>query len=411
MTRIFLLFVLVGYRATGQVLEFLPPEKLGMHINSEAEESSPLLSPDGKALYFVRALSTMNVGGKMGGSDIWISQAGADGRWLPATRAPRAWNNRESNATVGVRKDGRVLYLLNAYTSRGGVAFSTRLGSEWTAPEIIPIPGLEKSTFVGFYMDPEFSTLLISMKKLEQQGEEDLYVSTRDSLGSWSAPLHLGPTINTEGFEISPFLSADKTKLYFASNGHDGLGDADIYVSTRLYGSWTVWTKPVNLGPSINSEKFDAYYATYGDSVSFFASNRDSDFADIYQVAIRQKSRVDMKDSVERIVRETQRLLSEMGSIRQPGVDVKYVVFNENSAELPAQVASELNGFLARYKAKLKQLDVVVPISGEDIVLKRTANLVDFLANHGVPRHLIKSKRSTGNSNKNVFLLEIMIEN
>jgi hypothetical protein len=102
----------------------------------------------------------------------------------------------------------------------------------------------------------------------------------------------MGATLNTGGFEISPFLSADKKKLYFASNGRKGEGDADIYSSDRLYNSWETWSVPVNLGKVVNSPKFDAYFSIYGDSVAYFASNRASEFADLYQVKVTRSRSV-----------------------------------------------------------------------------------------------------------------------
>jgi hypothetical protein len=96
----------------------------------------------------------------------------------------------------------------------------------------------------------------------------------------------MGTTINTKGFEISPFLSADKKRLYFTSSGHGGEGDGDIFYSERLYNSWETWSMPVNLGKAVNSKTFDAYFSIYGDSIAYFASNRDGKFADLYQVEV-----------------------------------------------------------------------------------------------------------------------------
>jgi hypothetical protein len=98
----------------------------------------------------------------------------------------------------------------------------------------------------------------------------------------------MGTTINSRGYEISPYLSADKKRLYFASNGHGGEGDADIFYSERLYNSWETWSVPVNLGNSINSKKFDAYFSIYGDTIAYFASNRDGRYADLYEAKVVQ---------------------------------------------------------------------------------------------------------------------------
>ncbi|MCB9314843.1 MAG: PD40 domain-containing protein [Lewinellaceae bacterium] len=72
------------------------------------------------------------------------------------------------------------------------------------------------------------------------------------------ATRHLGPPaalsadINTDGEEVSPFLSPDGRTLYYTSTGYPGLGSSDIFVSHRTKDDWTHWTRPVNLGKEIN---------------------------------------------------------------------------------------------------------------------------------------------------------------
>jgi outer membrane protein OmpA-like peptidoglycan-associated protein len=112
-------------------------------------------------------------------------------------------------------------------------------------------------------------------------GEEDIYYSLKDKAsGNWSTPKTVGNTINTKGFEISPFLSVTGDTLFFSSNGHGGFGDADIFYSVKQ-GSWDNWAAPVNLGYKVNSAKFDAYFSYSANDV-FWSSNRDSKYADIY---------------------------------------------------------------------------------------------------------------------------------
>jgi hypothetical protein len=161
-------------------------------------------------------------------------------------------------------------------------------GNEWTRPELIFIPGIDNLDFLGFNVSPDLDVIFLSMKASDSRGNEDLYFSVKDVSGAWSKPKNLGATINTPGFEISPFLSADKKRLYFASNGHKGEGDADIFYSERLYDSWETWSVPVNLGSQVNSKKFDAYFSIYGDSVAYFSSNRDGQYADLFRAKVSQ---------------------------------------------------------------------------------------------------------------------------
>ncbi len=273
---------------TAQSLEFHSLKKLSTDVNTVSEEAMPLRSPDGKRLYFTRALYAGNSGGKFSGTDVWVSKGGGDG-WARASNSLSIRvNDSGHSVVVGMNNDGNKLYFVSAQTDKKmpGIYVTTQINSYWTRPELISIPGIENQNFVGVYVSPDFDVILLSMKASDSRGEEDLYFSVKDAAGRWSVPQSMGPTINTAGFEISPFLSADKRRLYFSSNGHGGEGDADIFYSDRLYNSWETWSVPVNLGKVVNSPKFDAYFSIYGDSVAYFCSNRESKFADIYQVSV-----------------------------------------------------------------------------------------------------------------------------
>jgi hypothetical protein len=183
-------------------------------------------------------------------------------------------------------RNGNTLYLLDTYDGKKdlvkGIAAAQRKGDDWESPVRIDVPTLDiEGDFYGFHMSDDETVMLISYKGPGSVGEEDLYVSVKSGMG-WSAPVNLGTDINTTGFEMSPFLSKNKDTLYFASNGHGGQGDADIFYAVRSdLSTWTSWKKPVNLGPKINSPKFDACFSYNGNRL-YWASDRDGDFSDIY---------------------------------------------------------------------------------------------------------------------------------
>ena len=229
-----------------------------------------------------------------------------------------------------------------------GVYFSRRIGNAWSSSEFIPIGGIDSNGFLNFYMSSDFEVLFISMRGKDTKGEEDLYVSIKEVSGEWSKPKNLGPTINTAGFEISPFLSDDKKKLYFSSNGHPGMGDADIFVSERLYGSWEAWSVPQNLGKVINSNKFDAYFSVYGDSVCFFSSNRNSTDADLYSSRISVDDGKKQRQQIESIVSETKTMLEDLrNSTKLLASNSEVTIsFNENSSVLSKEFKNVLDGFI-----------------------------------------------------------------
>lgn len=106
-------------------------------------------------------------------------------------------------------------------------------------------------------------------------GSMDIFVVTINDDGTYGQPKNLGETINTKQREQFPFITNDNT-LYFASDGHQGMGNFDIFMSYKL--SETEFDKPINLGSTINSEMDDFnFIIKENDSVGYFASNRTGD--------------------------------------------------------------------------------------------------------------------------------------
>lgn len=291
MVKIFSAALMVAFASLGvtaQTLEFHSLKKLPPAINSVGEEGLPLLAMDGSQLFFTRALYAGNAGGRFSGIDVWVANAGANDWMSPSNDLPSDINNEGHNAIIGMSRDGKKRYFISAQPNQkvNGIYVTTRINNYWSRPEFIPVPGIDNQNFLGAYVSPDFDVMIFSMKGEDSRGEEDLYFSVKSSTGHWSIPKNMGATLNTRGYEISPYLSDDKKRLYFASNGHGGEGDADIFYSERLYNSWETWSLPVNLGSTVNSKKFDAYFSNYGDSVAYFASNRDGRYADIYQIEV-----------------------------------------------------------------------------------------------------------------------------
>ena len=106
-------------------------------------------------------------------------------------------------------------------------------------------------------------------------GSMDIYVVDVNADGTYSQPKNLGETINTIHREQFPFLTEDGT-LYFASDGHQGNGNLDIFMSLKI--SDTEFDKPLNLGSTINSEMDDFnFILDEKTQKGYFASNRTGD--------------------------------------------------------------------------------------------------------------------------------------
>lgn len=275
-----LIIVLVQLNILAQSFNVDNVKKLGSEINAESsEESIPLISKDLGKMFFVRSI--INEEQELAEQNIYESKYDGNFNFSNSSEFNKL-NTKLNNAILGINSDGTKLYLLDSYSKSktAGIAFSDYKNGKWSKPQRLDIPGLlAPNTLFGFHVSNDGNVIILAYKEPRSLGQEDLFVTTNID-GKWSSPIHMGNSINSPGFEISPFLSPSKDTLFFSSNGHEGLGDADIFYSVKG-SSWSDWSKPVNLGVPINSDKFDAYFMYTGSSV-FWASNRGQKFSDIY---------------------------------------------------------------------------------------------------------------------------------
>lgn len=278
--------LLLPFISSSQFWKYTDPVKLLGSVNSEAEESIPVFAADSKRLYFVRTFDRANRGDE-NDQDIWFAEKGEDGTFTKVDRVA-VLNNKFNNAVAGISQDGTRMYVLNTYEGKKdqakGIAVTELVNGKWQSPEKVNVPGLDiDGDFYGFFVSLDEQVMIISYNGPGSLGEEDLYVSTKQTSG-WTSPKHMGAVINSSGYEISPFLTRGGDTLFFSSNGMGGQGDADIFYSVKK-GAWDQWSEPVNLGSSINSPKFDAYFSHSG-SQAFWSSNKEDERAEIYTMDI-----------------------------------------------------------------------------------------------------------------------------
>lgn len=273
-------------------------ESLDENVNSEYSELNPLLSPDGKTLYFSRKNHPDNMGGVNDKEDIWYSELGEDGKWELAKNMGPQFNNPYPNfvnTITAVTPDGKsaVMILGNKYSEDGkkmqaGVSISSNIGGEWSKPVGLNITNdYNFNEKANYFLTNNRRTMIMSVEREDSQGDRDLYVSFMQDDSVWTEPLNLGNIVNSAAEESAPFLAADDKTLYFSSNGFSGYGGSDIYVSQRLDDTWTSWSEPENLGPEINSPLEDLFFNIPANSdFAYFSKGVSENNTDIFRVQL-----------------------------------------------------------------------------------------------------------------------------
>lgn len=275
---------------------YLVKENLGTTINSKFNEICPVVSPDGKRLYFTRWKHPDNLG-EMKNQDIWVSQLNDKNKWEKATLFPAPINNEENNAVCGISPNGKTMLLNNVYGKDGqmekGVSLSFLLRTgEWSFPKPIKIQNFKnKSEYSEYTLAPNGKVLLMTTEMKDSYGGKDIYVSFLKSDDTWSEPRNIGSVVNTGESESTPFIAPDGVTMYFSTSGHIGYGNNDIFLTRRLDDTWLNWSIPENVGPIVNTNQWDGYFtvSAQGDYAYFSSVQNSLGAEDIFRIKIPEK--------------------------------------------------------------------------------------------------------------------------
>jgi outer membrane protein OmpA-like peptidoglycan-associated protein/tetratricopeptide (TPR) repeat protein len=194
-------------------------------------------------------------------------------------------NSKFHEGPSAFTKDGNTIYftrnnyLGSAQKGSDGVIklkiySSEKKDGQWSRPKELPFNN--KNYSVGHpALSPDNNTLYFVSDMPGGFGGTDLYKVTKGADGTWGTPENMGKAVNTEGNEMFPFVDASNN-LYFASNGHAGLGGLDIF-QTDLANLGSV----ENLGFPINSKKDDfGMIVDTTELKGYFSSNREKGNSD-----------------------------------------------------------------------------------------------------------------------------------
>ena len=259
-------FTLITLNSLGQKLDTVKVfdlERLSKQtVNTSYHEGAPMITPDGKTLYFFVTNHPQNKAGKDGSQDVWYSTLKPDGKWTKALRMEGTINRNKSNQVMAVVNDGKTLILDDSKGKKKGLAYSDLKNGSWSKPQSIEIEDYAKMSageFSGANMSNDMKVALLYFSETPRSKKSNLYVSFQTEPHSYSKPTLLN--INTTGDDFGPYICSDNKTMYFASDRKGGFGQTDIYVTQRTDSTWLNWTKPKNIGKPVNTKGFDAYFS------------------------------------------------------------------------------------------------------------------------------------------------------
>ncbi|MEM6641707.1 MAG: OmpA family protein [Bacteroidota bacterium] len=324
-------------------------------VNSTNSEIIPVISKDGKRLYF----SGEDRQGGVGGWDLYYADQNTDGTWATPVNF-EVFNTKSHEGVMGVNSEQDVMILFGNYPGSfgdGDLFYSVKEDETWSFPCNLGGTVNTEHWESQASLSASGKYIVFVSDRPGGQGSYDLYVTSLSSEG-WSTPINL-KGINTTALEASPFLAGDDETLYFSSSGHFSVGGEDLFVSKRLDDSWENWSEPVNMGKGINTLNSDRYLAVpstgtrgYIAAQNKFGTNENED---LYEFILPPRLRPETLINVKGIVTNED----------AKGVPVIIRYFDQESGdELGLAVSSAEDGSYALSLPAFKKYDVIVDMKG-----------------------------------------------
>lgn len=342
-------------------------------VNSKYNEIKPLISPDGGTLYFTRSNHPLNSGGRRDKGDVWKAKVLPGGEWSKAERAPEEFNSSMLNMVIGFSADGREIYYQTYDPETKGKRQSgiKKANADGGGVSNVTIHYFfNGAKYQDATISPDGKVMLLSMESYSTYGLEDLYVSFLQPDGSWSEPKNLGQDINTEKQEMGAWLTADGQTMYFTSNGHGGSGSTDIFRTTRLDGSWKTWSKPFNLGSSINSPGADLYYSEgpKGKWACYSSTQNSEGYGDIQKIPIPERDEQEPLEESAPLADITEPLPAV------PGQEPEEIKIEQADVTVLVKQSFDLQGKVMNEKGELQPSEIRVILPSGNFEEKASTN-------------------------------------
>jgi hypothetical protein len=259
-------------------------------LNSPYDEQNPVFSPTGE-LFFTIGFHPENTGGPGDYGDIWFSKKDVKGEWEKAQRVSEL-STSGNDVLIGFSDALTALvYHSGQNGKKQGIHQYSRFGNSWNYLRPLEMGNFKNNgTYFSGRLSADGNILIMSMASFGSFGNEDIYVSFKQSETVWTSPLNLGPQINSFAQEQTPYLSDDLQTIYFSSNTKNNRQGKDIFFSQRIGEDWNNWTSPIpiNQGNTQGSEM--SYVKIQGtEENAIFTSTQNSEgFGDFFVIKFQE---------------------------------------------------------------------------------------------------------------------------
>ncbi|HVD98278.1 MAG TPA: OmpA family protein [Cytophagaceae bacterium] len=260
-------------------------QNLGSNVNSSYSDHSPVISQDGKTLYYTsRRADQPGEKEELDGEpfeDIFVTQKIDSLTWSK----PESLNlNTTGHDATCQLYDNDTKMIIYRFEHGGDIYYCEKEGTSWSKPKSFPNINTKKFESSAF-ITADGKTVYFSTDRYKKNDDLDIYYIVKDDKGNWSKIKELKGGINTKFDEDAPFLTPDGKTMYFSSRGNHNMGGFDIFKSTQDENG--LWSEPENLGFPINTPDDDVYYYMSSNGRrGYMASYRSDGFGekDIYEV-------------------------------------------------------------------------------------------------------------------------------